>query len=273
MDAALAIDPQRIAKLSRQEKAELFSLLEEREARQAQRLFYEMYPERDAIWTGPSILGGLIERGQTLYARHKYPKHMEWLGAGRTYRERCACMGNRCGKTFGLGGYEVACHLTGEYPDWWEGRRFAQPVSVWAAGDTYETTRDIVQLTLLGEIAYRGARKIVDGRGVIPGERLGEPTWRSGVQNLVDTIPVQHVSGGRSLLGLKSYDQGRRAFQGTGKHVIWLDEEPPMDVYGECLIRTATLGGITLLTFTPLLGLSEVVLSFMPADQRPDLAA
>ncbi|WP_367401672.1 terminase large subunit domain-containing protein [Fodinicurvata sediminis] len=178
------------------------------------------------------------------------------------------------GKTFGLGGYEVACHLTGLYPHWWEGRRFEQPVSAWAAGDTYETTRDIIQLTLLGEIAYSGGgRKKMDGRGIVPGYLLGTPTWRSGVANLVDTIPVQHASGGTSHLALKSYDQGRKAFQGTGKHVIWLDEEPPLDVYNECLIRTATLNGITMLTFTPLSGLSEVVMSFMPANQRPDLAA
>jgi phage terminase large subunit-like protein len=175
--------------------------------------------------------------------------------------------------TFGGGGYELGCHLTGIYPHWWEGRRFTTPISAWAAGDTYETTRDIIQLTLLGEVDYRGARKVMDGRGVIPGRLLGDPTWRNGVQNLIDTIPVRHVSGGWSQLGLKSYDQGRRIFQGTGKHVIWLDEEPPMDVYNECLIRTATLDGIIMLTFTPLLGLSEVVMSFLPADQRPDLSA
>lgn len=176
------------------------------------------------------------------------------------------------GKTLGCGGYETACHLTGLYPKWWEGRRFSGPISAWVAGDTYETTRDIIQLNLLGEITWRKGRKHVDGHGIIPGHLLGTPIWRSGVQNVVDTIPVKHVSGGTSLLGQKSYDQGRKAFQGTGKHLIWFDEEPPMDVYNEALIRTATLNGITMLTFTPLSGLSEVVLSFLPADQRPDLA-
>lgn len=175
--------------------------------------------------------------------------------------------------TFSVGGFETACHLTGLYPDWWEGKRFEQPISAWAAGDTYETTRDILQLTLLGEVAWDGARKVMDGRGIIPGELLGGCTWRSGVQNLVDTIEIRHVTGGVSKLALKSYDQGRKAFQGTGRQVIWLDEEPPMDVYNECLIRTATTGGIILLTFTPLSGLSEVVLSFLPQDQRPAEAA
>lgn len=247
-----------------EQKAELVALLDERERRQAQRLFYALYPEEDTIWDGPSIMGGLIQRGQILYSRHKYPKHMEFIAAGREYRERCAMMANRVGKTFGLGGYEVAAHLTGEYPDWWNGKRFNHPISAWAAGDTYLTTRDIMQLTLLGEVTWRDGRKVMDGRGIVPGNAVGSPIWHSGVQNLVDTIPIRHISGGWSQLGFKSFDQGRRVFQGVGRHVIWADEECPMDVYNECLIRTATVGGIMILTFTPLSGITEVVQSFLP---------
>ncbi len=82
---------------------------------------------------------------------------------------------------------------------------------------------------------------------------------------------VKHVTGGHSTLGMKAYNQGRGSFEGTAQHVIWLDEEPPMDVYGECLIRTATTNGIIMLTFTPLSGLSDVVLQFMPQEFRPDM--
>lgn len=240
---------------------------------EAQRLFHAIYPDEDTPWTGPSILTGYMEPGQMLWSRHRYQKHMEFFRVGGTHRERCFMCANRVGKTLAGGAYELACHLSGLYPHWWEGRRFPGPISAWAAGDTYQTTRDIVQLNLLGEIGYRKGRKVMDGRGIIPGELLGVPVWHSGVQNVIDTIPVMHVSGRYSLLGLKSYDQGRKAFQGTGKHVIWFDEEPPMNVYGEALIRTATLNGITMLTFTPLSGMSEVVLSFLPAEQQPQLQA
>lgn len=238
--------------------------------REAQQLFYKIFPDTDQEWKGPSILGGLMETGQILHARDGYKQHLEFFDAGREYRERCFMCANRIGKTLSGGGYEVAAHLTGFYPDWWTGRRFHHPVSAWAAGDTYETTRDIIQLNLLGEVSYKGHRKIMDGCGIIPGDRLAIPNWRSGVKDLVDTIKVRHKSGGWSVLGLKSYDQGRKAFQGTGRHIIWFDEEPPQDVYGEALIRTATVDGITILTFTPLSGLSEVVLSFLPKEMRPD---
>jgi len=234
-------------------------ILRELDRRNRQRLFYHIYPEEDQVQGN----------GDTLHSRHKYAKHMEFFEAGADYRERCAMAANRVGKTLGMGGYELAAHLTGEYPAWWKGRRFTKPIRAWAAGKTNETTRDIVQSTLLGEVVSDGSRKSVTGTGIIPGERLGRVAWKQGVQDLVDTIKVKHVSGSMSVLGLKSYQQGRGSFEGTSQHAIWLDEEPPLDVYGECLIRTATTNGILMLTFTPLAGMSETVIQFLPADMRP----
>lgn len=222
--------------------------------REGQKLFYRLFPDEDTTHAD----------GMKVFARAKYPRHLEFFEAGAKYRERCAMAANRVGKTFGMGGYETAAHLTGQYPDWWQGRRFDNPVRAWAAGKTNETTRDIVQATLLGNISFSGGKKAFDGTGVIPGKTLGSVTWKQGVSDLADTIKVRHISGGWSTLGLKSYQQGRGSFEGTAQHIIWLDEEPPEDVYGECLIRTATTKGIIMLTFTPLAGMSAVVQSFLP---------
>lgn len=204
--------------------------------------------------------------------RELYTKHMEFFKVGAQYRERCFMAGNRVGKTV-AGTYECACHLTGNYPHWWEGRRFNGPVKVWAAGRTNETTRDIMQIELLGNIAFVGQRKLVDGSGLIPKNLLsqepGHMSWKAGVADLVDMIKVRHATGGFSELGLKSYQQGRGSFEGTARHVVWFDEEPPLDVYGEALIRTATTNGIIMLTFTPLEGMSDVVQEFLPKEMRP----
>lgn len=223
---------------------ELLELLQEKQRRQNTSRLFKIYPA-----TGP-------------LRRSLYPKHMEFLRLGKDHQERAFMAANRVGKTLGAGGYETALHLTGLYPDWWEGRRFDHPVDVWAAGDTSETTRDIVQRTLLGPIGEMGT-------GLIPERHImGDPTHRRGVADAIDTVQVRHSSGGTSLLGFKSYDQGRAKFQGTAKHVIWLDEEPPEDVYGECLVRLMTTDGLMMLTFTPLLGLSDVALKFLP-DMAP----
>jgi hypothetical protein len=36
----------------------------------------------------------------------------------------------------GIGGFETTLHLTGDYPEWWEGRRFDHPIEAWVAGET-----------------------------------------------------------------------------------------------------------------------------------------
>lgn len=189
--------------------------------------------------------------------RELYTKHMEFFKAGATHQERAAIAGNRCGKTI-MSCYETALHLTGLYPHWWEGRRFTHPVDWWAAGETTETTRDILQFELLGPLDQLGT-------GMIPKSCIiGEPTRRRGVADAIDTAKVRHVSGGVSSLGFKSYDQGREKFQGTAKHGISLDEEPDSSVYFECLARLMTTNGLMICTFTPLLGMSEIVQLFLP---------
>jgi phage terminase large subunit-like protein len=168
------------------------------------------------------------------------------------------------GKTV-VGAYETVCHATGRYPPWWKGKRFAQPTRGWVAGDTAKTVRDIGQRELLGSPQQFGT-------GMIPGEDIIRATPKAGVPDAIDTIYVKHYDSsgeqdGVSEIGLKSYDQGRIAFQGTEQDYIWLDEECPMEVYIECLMRTMTTGGIIYLTFTPLRGITEVVLLFMPGGK------
>lgn len=173
--------------------------------------------------------------------------------------------------TEGAGGYEVTLHLTGLYPPWWKGRRFDRPTRWWVAGKTNESARDIVQRKLFGPVTGAGMNKTVAGTGLIPGNAIASrPTWKAGVADMIDTIAIRHVSGGMSTLGLKSYQQGRGSFEGTEQDGIWLDEEPAVEVYDECLIRTATTGGIVIVTFTPLEGMSDVVTSFLPPSFMED---
>lgn len=173
---------------------------------------------------------------------------------------------NRIGKTESVGGYEVACHATGDYPKWWPGRIWQRRTKIWVAGDTSNTVRDILQSKLLGPIGEFGT-------GLIPKSRIERVTWKRNVPEAVQDIYVNHRDGQNSVITLKSYDQGRESFQGTEQDVVWLDEEPPMSIYAECLLRTMTTDGLVLCTFTPLLGLSEVVLSFLPGGKLPEPAA
>lgn len=193
--------------------------------------------------------------------RDAYPKHMSFFAAGATCRQRLMLAANRVGKTEGVGLYELTHHLTGDYPDWWIGRRFNRAVKAWAAGDTKQTVREILQDKLLGSPGQWGT-------GLIPGDDISRVARGGGsVADSVETIYVKHKTGGISALVLKSYDQRRESFQGTEQDIILLDEEPPEDIYTECLLRTMTNNGMLMLTFTPLRGMSEVVLAFLPGGE------
>lgn len=199
-------------------------------------------------------------------SRYKpYPKQVEFHNRGATYRERLFRAGNQLGKTWSSA-YEIAYHLTGLYPDWWTGKRWSRGVTGWALGESMESTRDTMQRLILGRPGEWGT-------GTIPAHLIiGDPKRAQGIADSVDCVFVRHVSGGVSRLYFKSYEKGRSKLQGETLDFAALDEEPPLDIYTEVLTRTNATKGIVWITFTPLLGMSEVVRLFLqnPTPDRSD---
>jgi phage terminase large subunit-like protein len=184
-----------------------------------------------------------------------YAKQREFHEAGAKHRERLLMAGNQLGKTL-AGGFEVAMHATGRYPDWWRGKRFDKPTVGWACGVTGEVVRDTVQKILVGRTGQ-------EGTGAIPKDAIAELVSARGIPDLLDTIRINHVSGGVSIIGLKTYASGREKFQGETLDYVWLDEEPPADIFTEALTRTNVGAGPVFVTFTPLQGVSTVVKRFL----------
>lgn len=162
--------------------------------------------------------------------------------------------GNQLGKTL-AGAGEAAIHLTGLYPDWWEGYRFDHPITMLAGSESYELTRDGVQRLLIGP----PTEKAEWGTGMIPKATLLNTTARGGVSNAIDSATIKHVSGRSSSILFKAYEQGRTKWQANTVDYVWFDEEPPEDVYFEGVTRTNATKGIIAVTFTPLKGMSKVV--------------
>ena len=229
--------------LSRDTRENYLKLLKEKNSRLQQNKIEQFYPESGAL------------------SRDKYTKHMQFFQLGKAFSERCIMAANRIGKSEGIGAYETVLHATGRYPDWWDGHRFNRAITSWAAGTTSTTARDIVQFKLLGPPE-------ANGTGLIPKKYLLKTTPKAGgVPNAVDTILVKHISGGISRIKIKSYAEGRKSFEGTEQDLIWLDEECPLSIYTECITRTMTTNGLVMLTFTPLEGLTETVLQFLPGGE------
>ncbi len=189
--------------------------------------------------------------------RELYSKHIAFFNAGATFKERCVMGGSRTGKTE-AGAYEAMCHSTGRYPDWWEGKVFIQSTSGVAAGKSGKVVRDTIQKKLIG---YPDGEF---GTGLIPRDLLiSEDCKRaSGTPDLYDIIAVRHRAGGKSIINLKSYDQGREAFEGTERHWVWEDEEADVPIHGENVARTMTTNGVVWNTYTPLKGQTELTRDF-----------
>lgn len=190
----------------------------------------------------------------TPYSIEHCPKHKVFFSSGADYDQRLFMAANRVGKSVS-GALESAYHATGLYPTWWTGRRFDGPTSGWAIGSTAQATRDTVQRELLGSPGAWGT-------GIIPANTIGAMYAKQGTPQAIDFMKVKHVSGGWSEIGFKNYEQPIEAFYGTAKHWIWGDEIIPINIYNECLVRTMTTAGIIYVTFTPLTGLTPLVVKF-----------
>jgi phage terminase large subunit-like protein len=188
-----------------------------------------------------------------------YPKQAQFFATGEQFRERGLFAGTQLGKTESAA-YEMACHLTGEYAPDWPGRRFVRPVRAWCVGENLKMVRDIMQKKLCGEPGNVEAH----GTGMIPKHLfVGDPVLARGETNSYDTINVRHASGGVSVLRFRTYNAGASALQGETLDIVWLDEEPDRyDVYAECLARITATGGMLMITFTPLKGMSEISARF-----------
>lgn len=189
-----------------------------------------------------------------------YQKQTEFHLAGKSYRERLLMAGNQLGKTL-CAGVEVAMHVTGRYPDWWDGWVINKPNRWWVSGVTGESTRDNPQRMLYGPYSDPGT-------GMVPFDAIKDKTTKRGMAESLDQLVIRYGGGGdiqagESIIGFKSYDQGREKWQGPTLDGVWFDEEPPEDIYTEGMTRTNVALGPVMLTFTPLLGMSNVVKRFL----------
>lgn len=156
---------------------------------------------------------------------------------------RIIVTGNRCSKTYSAAA-EVISACIGidpitKKPLNKQGKRarFRPPIDVWVVSDTEEASIEIVQRTYHDLMPWEYLDK-----GASYTEERG---WKGNF--------IKFKNG--STIRFKFSTQGRITFQGTYKHIIHLDEEPPEDIYKECLARTTPVGGRTR---------GEIVISFTP---------
>lgn len=199
-----------------------------------------------------------------------YDFQEKFYAASSKYKRRFLCAANRVGKSYSEA-VEVYYHLSGLYPDWWEGHKFKKPILAWAVGITGDSTRKVLQKELFG--TPMGKDKDEIGTGSIPRDLIDiESLEKDG--NIIKIAKIKHhdVNGdfdGWSTLEFRSTQQGEHVLMGATVDYIWLDEEDPfksMQIYAQCVTRTATTGGLITITATPENGLTDLVKLFMGDD-------
>jgi len=165
---------------------------------------------------------------------------------------------NRIGKTVSTC-YETAMHLTGQYPDWWQGHRFDHAITAMVAGEGWSQVAMVLQNELLGTQDIKIRDNI--GTGAIPRDRIVLDTMRGDGANCIG-VEILHVTGSRSYLLFANYTQEVRQMQGFKLDLAVFDEQPPDDFFSEIVTRTATTQGVILCSFTPLKGLNGLVSKF-----------
>jgi phage terminase large subunit-like protein len=100
---------------------------------------------------------------------------------------------------------------------------------------------------------------------------------RRQIKNIVrqkgDILDFVELNNG-SRITFMSYDQGRERFQGFSANAVHFDEEPPEDIFHECMVRLIDTQGHAWLTMTPLLGLTWVYHDlYLNPDNDPEFEA
>lgn len=89
----------------------------------------------------------------------------------------------------------------------------------------------------------------------LPKSEIKEIAYISRVENIISQIILRN---GRTIT-FKSYEQDPKDFQSAGLGLIWFDEEPPKEIWKECLVRQeAGKPTRTILTETPVQGLTWI---------------
>ena len=229
--------------LSVAERAELLELLEERAE-------YEKY--------------NFLE----FFEPYEFQK--KFFAASLNAKRRFLCAANRVGKSFSEA-VEMSCHLTGIYPDWFEGHKFDKPILAWAVGITGDSTQKVLQKEIFGTAMGKDAAAL--GTGALPRKYIDfDNLVKDGHQ--IKMCKVWHHDkfgnrDGQSTIEFRSTQQGEHVLMGATVDYIWLDEEDPYrssQIYSQCVTRTATTGGLVTITATPENGLTALVDQFMKDD-------
>lgn len=142
--------------------------------------------------------------------------------------------GNRSGKTTS-GCIEISYHMTGQYPDWWEGRRWNRPtVGRIFAADFSKGVKVVTKK--LKEWLPKDCVVRIDRNNL-----KAEVGWH-----------IKYKNGQESYCDVMTYEQDSSLAEGWNGDWVLFDEPPPRDMYIATARGLIDNDGICIFTLTPL---------------------
>lgn len=181
-----------------------------------------------------------------IYGYEPHEKQVEFHSSDA--QKRLFLGGNRSGKTVG-GGTEAVMWLTGKHK-------------------YLETPPPPIRGRCVSVDFLNGVEKIVKPEIArwMPSSELKGGSWETAFNKELRTLTLAN----ESFLEFMSYDQDVDKFAGTSRHFIWFDEEPPRDIYIECLQRLLDVNGKFWMTLTPVDGMSSWIYDELYLKSRED---
>lgn len=192
------------------------------------------------------VLNEMLRRKSTKLAKYNTGKtvHAKQLEFHKCLkRNRWVFGGNRSGKTE-CGAVEVLWLARGVHPF----RENKPNVCGWVVSLSTKVQKEVAQDKILSYLDWSWVEDIVMVSGKKTSPEFG----------VIDTLVIKNVFGGLSKISFKTCEEGREKFQGTSLDFVWFDEEPPKDIYFECLMRVLDKKGEIFGTMTPLKGMTFV---------------
>lgn len=148
----------------------------------------------------------------------------KFMAAGKQFKTRYLRAGNRVGKTYGAA-TEFSYHLTGLYPDWWEGLTVpSSGHTYWCVGVSLDSVAKVLQKELFGTPDCRIDSEL--GTGSLPlhtiEKKLG---WKQDGGRLLE-VRIRHKDGGLNTLMFYG-SENESTMMGQRVAGCMMDEEAP----------------------------------------------
>lgn len=167
-----------------------------------------------------------FQKDNGIYFYEPHAKQIAFHESSAPYRMFCGA--NRSGKTL-AGAAELVWYALGTHPY----KKVSVPNEQWVVSTDYNVQKEASQRAVMSFLPTN--------------EILGNPSHiKAGV---IDTIYLKNGS----VISFKSTDSGVSRFAGAAKRGIWFDEEPPKEIWQECIARIGAGQQLDIwLTMTPI---------------------